>query len=149
MEIQNISFRNAEIEDREFILNANKEINVLSGLNDSTLELNIDKDMFEDKICKTILVEVDGVPVGFILYSYIYWANCGKGIYLSQAYVKQEYRKHGLLRKLLEQLEKEEKECKFITNLVGNENEIMMKSMEKLHFNSSDLITYYRKIEKY
>lgn len=29
-------FREANISDKEFILNANKEINILSGLNDST-----------------------------------------------------------------------------------------------------------------
>ncbi len=33
-----MNFREAEIKDKEFILNANKEINVLSGLNDSTFE---------------------------------------------------------------------------------------------------------------
>ena len=39
----NINFRNAELKDKEFILKANKEINVLSGLNDSTFDSNIDK----------------------------------------------------------------------------------------------------------
>ena len=83
-----MNFREAEIKDKEFILNANKEINVLSGLNDSTFEKRIDKDLFEDRICKSIIAEVGGNTVGMILYSYVYWANCGKGIYLSQAYVK-------------------------------------------------------------
>ena len=85
---------------------------------------------------------------GFVLYSYIYWANCGKGIYLSQAYVKSEYRKQGILKMLLQELEKREKECNFITNLVGAENEVMMKSLDKLNFKSSDLITYYRKTKE-
>ena len=52
-------FRNAELKDKEFILNANKEINILSGLNDSTFEKRIDKDLFEDKICKSIIAEID------------------------------------------------------------------------------------------
>lgn len=142
-----IKFRQAKPNDKEFILNANKEINVLSGLNDSTFDNNIDKDLFEDNICKAIIAEIDDYVVGFVLYSYIYWANCGKGIYLSQAYVKNEYRKQGILKMLLQELETKEKECKFITNLVGNENEVMMKSLNKLNFNSSDLITFYRKIK--
>lgn len=140
----NISFRNAKIEDKDFILNANKEINILSGLNDSTLDNNIDKDLFEDKICKVIIAEINNNVAGFILYSYIYWANRGKGIYLSQAYVKNEYRKQGILKMLLNELEEREKDCNFITNLVGNENEVMMKSLQKLNFKSSDLITYYK-----
>lgn len=143
-----INFRKAELKDKEFILNANKEINVLSGLNDSTFDNNIDKDLFEDNVCKVIIAEVENNVAGFVLYSYIYWANCGKGIYLSQAYVKSEYRKQGILKMLLQELESREKECNFITNLVGSENEVMMKSLNKLNFKSSDLITYYRKCER-
>lgn len=141
-----MNFREAELKDREFILNANREINILSGLNDSTFEKRIDKDLFEDKICKTIVAEIDGDIVGMILYSYIYWANCGKGIYLSQAYVKSEYRGQGIYKQLLRELETKEKECNFITDLVGPENEGMQIALEKLKFDSSDLITYYRMI---
>lgn len=144
----NIKFRNAELRDKGFILNANKEINILSGLNDSTFDKNIDKDLFEDKICKAIVAETDNNIAGFVLYSYIYWSNCGKGIYLSQAYVKSEYRKQGILKMLLQELEIKEKECNFITNLVGTENGVMMKSLNKLNFKSSDLITYYRKTKE-
>ena len=128
----NITFRDVELRDKEFILKANKEINDLSGLDDSTFDKNIDKDLFEDKTCKVIVAEIDNNIEGFVLYSYIYWANCGKGIYLSQAYVGSEYRK----------------QCNFITNLVGAENEVMMKSLNKLNFKSSDLITYYRKTKE-
>jgi len=143
-----INFRKAELKDKEFILNANKEINILSSLNDSTFDNNIDKDLFEDNACKVIIAEVDNNAVGFVLYSYIYWANCGRGIYLSQAYVKSEYRKQGVLKMLLQELEEKEIKCKFITNLVGNENEVMIRSLNKLNFKSSDLITYYRKTKE-
>jgi len=143
----NINFRDVEIKDKEFILNANKEINILSNLNDSTFDYNIDKDLFEDKICKVIIAEENSNSIGFVLYSYVYWANCGKGIYLSQVYVKEKYRNKGIFKMLLHELESKEKECKFITNLVGNENEIMLKSMNKIGFNSSDLITFYRMIK--
>ena len=102
-------FRDAELKDRDFILKANKEINVLTGLSDSTFESRIDKDLFEDKICKLIIAEIDGKIAGMILYSYIYWANCGKGIYLSQAYIKSEFRGQGVFKALLNELEKMKK----------------------------------------
>lgn len=143
-----MNFREAELRDREFILNANKEINILSSLNDSTFEKRIDKDLFKDKICKSIVAEIDGNIVGMILYSYIYWANCGKGIYLSQAYVKSEYRGQGIYKQLLKELETREEDCNFITDLVGRENEGMQVALEKMKFESSDLITYYRMIDK-
>lgn len=140
-------FREANKKDKEFLLNANKEINILSGLNDSTFEKNIDKDLFEEKICKSLIIEENGIIIGFLLYSYIYWANCGKGIYLSNAYVIEKYRKKGIFKMLLSKLEEKENDSNFITNLVGNENEVMMKSLHRLDFESSDLITYYKMIK--
>ena len=83
-----------------------------------------------------------------ILYSYVYWANCGKGIYLSQAYVKSEYRGKGIYRELLKELERKETDCNFITDLVGKDNVVMQNALERLDFKSSNLITYYRMIDK-
>jgi GNAT superfamily N-acetyltransferase len=143
-----MTFRNAELKDKEFILNAHKEINILSDLKDSTFENRIDKELFEDKICKIIIAELDDKRVGFVLYSYIYWANCGKGIYLSQAYVRSEYRGQGIFRKLLKELENCENDCNFITNLVGLENEGMKNTLNRLDFSTSDLTTYYRMIKR-
>ena len=74
--------------------------------------------------------------------------NCGRGIYLSQAYVKEKYRKKGILKLLLDELERKESNCNFITDFVGNENEVMKKSQDKLNFKASDLIIYYRMIKK-
>ena len=140
----NISFREASLQDKEFILNSNKEINILSGLNDSAFDNNIDKDLFADKICKVIIAEDNKNAIGFVLYSYIYWANCGKGIYLSQVYVKEVYRTKGIFKLLLNEIENREKDCRFITDYVGSENEVMLKSMAKLEFKSSDLKIFYR-----
>lgn len=144
----NIKFRDAELRDKDFILEANREINILSGLDDSTFDNNINKDLFEDKCCKVIIAEDENNSIGFVLYSYIYWANCGRGIYLSQVYVKDEYRKKGIFKMLLDELERREGNCNFITDYVGSENEVMLKSMEKLGFSSSDLMLFYRKINK-
>ena len=40
-----ISFKQPRLEDKEFILNVNKEINILSSLNDSTFYININKNI--------------------------------------------------------------------------------------------------------
>ena len=101
-------FREVIKEDKDFILNANRVINELSDLDDSTFEKRIDEDLFEKRICKSIVAEIDGSIVGFILYSYIYWANLGKGIYLSQTFVKEDYRGQGIHKQLLDELVKKE-----------------------------------------
>lgn len=65
-----------------------------------------------------------------LFYILISNGQIGKGIYLSQAYVKEEYRKNGRFKMLLNELELRESDCKFITNLVGRENQV--KNMKKL-----------------
>ena len=65
------TFREAKHKDKDFILNANREINILSGLQDSTFDKRIDKDLFEDKIFKSIVAEIDNNVVGVILYMFI------------------------------------------------------------------------------
>lgn len=141
-----ITFREAELKDKDFIINAHEEINNLSGLNDSSFKKRIDKDLFKDKIFKSIIAEINGNIVGMILYSYVYWANCGRGIYLSQAYVKSEYRGKGIYKQLIKELEKKEDECNFITGLIWPENKIMKITLEKMNFKTSELNTYYRMI---
>ena len=143
-----IIFREAEFKDREFILMAHKEINAISGLNDTSFQERIDKDLFEDKVFKSIIAEIDGNIAWMILYSYIYWANCGKWIYLSQAYVKSEYRNQGIYKKLLKELEIKECGCNFITDLIGLDNDWMQNVLKRMNFKSSDLITYYKIIRK-
>ena len=48
----------------------------------------------------------------------------------------------------LKELEKNEKDCNFITDLVGVENDVMKNTLNKLEFETSDLVTYYKMINK-
>lgn len=139
-----MKFRSPIKADRDYILKANEEINVLSGLDDSSFAKNIDNDLYKDHSCKAIIAEEDNHIIGFILYSYIYFANCGKGIYLSQAYVSEEYRGKGVYRSLLNELERTEPSCKFITDFVGKDNDVMQQTINKLGFKMSNLDIYYR-----
>ena len=63
----NVSFRDAQLDDKEFILEAHKEINQVSGLGESHFSENIDRDLFQNKICKVIIAEVNRECVGFLL----------------------------------------------------------------------------------
>ena len=53
--MNNIIFRDVDIKDKEFILKAHEEINNLSGLNNDDFKERIDKDLFEEKNCKSII----------------------------------------------------------------------------------------------
>jgi len=129
--LNELKFREAKKKDKEFILNANKEINISSSINNDTFKERIDKDLFEDKICKSIIAEFNDNVVWIILYSYNYRANLWKWIYISQAYVKNEYRGQGIYKSLINELKKIEPECKFFTWLIGPENEIIQIVLKK------------------
>ena len=79
------------------------------------------------------------------LYSKIYWANQGEGLYLSQVYVKPEYRKQGIFKMIINNILDNDSSIKFITCLVGNENEDMQASMNKTGWKTADLKSYYFK----
>lgn len=141
-----IIFREAEPKDKEFIIKAHEEINILSGINNNSFKERIDEDLFNNKICKSIIAEIDDKVVWMLLYSYTYWVNFWKWIYLSQAYVENEYRGQWIYKQLLKKLETKEYECNFITGLIWPENKIIKIALEKMKFKISDLNTYYRTI---
>ena len=62
--------------------------------------------------------------------------------------MKKEYRGNGIYKQLLNELENKESNTNFITDLVGPENEYMQIALEKMKYESSDLITYYKMIER-
>ncbi len=138
--------RPAKISDKNFILNSHNEVNDVSNLDYSCFAKNIDNDLFRQDLCKSLIMETNGNQIGYLLYSYVYWADYGRGIYLSNAYISKDYRGKGLFKSFLNELEKLEPTCKFITNMVGNENEAMIKVMDKLNFKSFNLLNYYKTI---
>lgn len=130
-------------EDRDFILHAHKEILKSSGLIQSDLEENIDKDILDEcEECKCLIVESDDKKVAMCLYSNIYWADSGNGIYLSQIYVEPEYRGKGIVQNLFAKVFEDEPDANFITLLVGKENACMQKVMHNINAKMHDLFTY-------
>lgn len=142
----NLKIVNASYEDKEFILKANEEVNIASGLNDSILKKNIDIDIFSSKNkCNCLIAKMMDINVGMCIYSRIYWANLGEGIYLSQIYVSPEYRKLGIFKEFIKEIRKKETNRAFITCLVGDENMAMQKSLDKTGWKTTELKTYYFK----
>ena len=137
---------NAKKEDKDFIIFANKEINIASGLKETFINENIDKDILCDNPkCECLIVRDNNEQVAMCLYSKIYWANQGQGVYLSQVYVKPEYRKQGIFKMIINNILDNDSSIKFITCLVGNENEDMQASMNKTGWKTADLKSYYFK----
>ena len=126
--------------DKEFILKGHKEILKVSGLTKSELEKNIEAD-FDSKVCRCLIAKSEGVVIAMCIYSDVYWADSGGGIYLSQIYVEPEYRGKGAVKQFLKHI-MEETKCNFITCLVGPENKCMQNVMDNLGADKENLIPY-------
>lgn len=142
--------RKARKEDKQFIVDANMKVNIVSGLKaESKLEVNFERDaLSKNPKIKCFVIEENKKLIGFFGYCYTYWLNKGQGVYLSNVYIDPEYRHRGILREVLEFIKTNEKDINFITGLVGNENPIMQNAFVKYGAEDIDMKTYYMKTEK-
>ena len=141
-----MNIRNATIEDKDFVVSSNDYVNQISGIKtQSQLSVNFEKDILSDNpkgFC--LIVEENKEQIAFCLYSYLYWANKGQGVYLSNVFVKPEHRKKGVLKEILSYI-KNLDNVNFITMLVGNENESMQKTLVGYGAEDIDMKTFYLK----
>ena len=138
--------RNATINDKDFVVSLNDEVNQISGINtQSQLSINYEKDILSEKPkAYCLIVEENKEQIAFALYSHVYWANKGQGVYISNVFVKPEHRKKGVLKKLLSHI-KNLDNVNFITMLVGNENVSMQKTIVNYGAEDIDMKTFYLK----
>lgn len=136
----------AEPSDKDFILHANREIDRVSDIALSALAKNIEKDVFEKKRAVCLLAKDDDRNIGMVLFSKVYWADRGQGIYVSQAFVEDEYRGHGVFKMLLEQASSFFPDTKFVTLLVAKGNEHMQDCVDGLHFEFEDMLSYVKNV---
>lgn len=146
--MKEIKVLKANKEHKEFIIHANKVINNVNDTEQTNrLELNIDKDYFCDNPkFQCLIAEIDGKPVGMILYSYFYWANDGEVLWISQMFIEKEYRKQGVFFKLIEELREENQDIKIVSCATGDENRRMQKILKYYGANEINLKFYYKKV---
>ena len=146
--MENIKVLNAEKKHKDFIIYANDIINnVNSTEKENNLTKNIDKDLYGNTpLFKCLIAEINDKPVGMILYSYMYWANDGQVIWISQMFVEEKYRKNGVFFKLIKQLKEDNREIHIMSCATGNENTRMQKIFKGFGVEEIDLKFYYKKI---
>ena len=142
-----MNIRNATLEDKDFVVSSNDYVNQVSGIKtQSQLSINFEKDILcENPKAFCLIVEENKEQIAFCLYSYVYWANKGQGVYLSNVFVKPEHRKKGILKEILSYI-KNLGNVNFITMLVGNENERMQKTIANYGAEDIDMKTFYLKL---
>lgn len=133
---------------KEFLIYANKVINNINETKQTNgLELNFDKDYFCEKPkFQCLVAETDNKPIGMILYSYVYWANDGEVLWISQMFIEEEYRKYGVFFKLINKLKEENKDIKLVSCATGDENKKMQKILKYYNAHEINLKFYYKKL---
>lgn len=137
----------ASKEHKEIIVYANKQINENNQTEQTThLEKVIDEDLYAtNPKFKCLIAEIDGKPVGMILYSYFYWANDGEVLWISQMYVEKESRKYGVFFRMIQKLKQENPDIHIASCATGNENKRMQKILNYYGAKEINLKFYYIK----
>ena len=144
-----IKIMHANKSHKEFLIYANKVIDEVNNMEQYTeFEKHIDDDYYCEKTkFKCLVAEVDGKPVGMILYSYFYWASDGQVLWISQMFIEENYRKYGIFFKLIRQLREENKNIKIASFGTGVENFRMQKIIKYYGGHEmSNLKFYYKEI---
>lgn len=137
-----VKIKNAKETDKQFILKANREIDECSYIKTSILSRNVDEDLFKKKKCVCLIAWFGSERVGMVLFSKVYWADRGEGIYISQVFVEKVWRGKGIFKKLMKSALLYYKNTNFITCLVAKKNKDMVDCMHKLDFEDEDMISY-------
>lgn len=136
------NIRKASETDKDFIVYANKEIDEESCIENSILKENIEKDLFQNERCVCLIVDAGEKRAGMALFSKVYWADRGEGVYISQIYVQPEFRKQGVMKRLLKAIFDYFPETHFVTCLVSRKNEKMLCCMNKMGFDDENMASF-------
>ncbi len=142
-----IEIKHANKEHRDFLINSNKTIDEVNNMDQYTeFEKNIDSDYYCDNPkFKCLVAEADDKPVGMILYSYFYWASDGQILWISQMYIKEEYRKYGIFFKLIKELREENKNINIVSFATGVDNFRMQKIIKYYNGHEMNNLKFYYK----
>lgn len=138
--------RQVRLEDKDFLIKANDVVNQASGITTpSKLGENFEKDFFgRNPKVYCVIAEEKGKQVGFMSYSYVYWTNRGRGLYISNIYIEPESRGNGIFGKFMNYIKKV-KGINFYTLIVGNENQKMKDILSHYGAEDLDMKAYYMK----
>ena len=139
MNKQNLSIRDAEKKDIDRIMELIYLKSEFDGCPESVEATpeKLEVDLFGEKsLAFVLLAEIDGYPVGFATYHFIYSTFLAKtGIWLDDLYVKAEYRNQKIGEGLIQHLYKiaQEKDCARIDWTVAKSNERGIKFYQRMN----------------
>lgn len=142
-----IEITRAGLCDRDFVLYANQEIDRVSFIAKSKLKDNVCEDVLQGDKAICLIAKCKGIYAGMIMFSKVYWADRGLGIYVSQVFVEKEFRKQSVFKQLLNCAKNFYKDVKFVTFLVSKKNSTMLKCAQKMDCEDEDMVCFAKNFE--
>lgn len=135
---KNIEIRAMIKDDIDFIVYANKEIHEASNQTTEIIKFKerLINDVLSDNPKAYVVVALDGnKPIGMALYSTIYFSDEGQVMWLSNIYVKNDYRNKKIAKLIIEYLKClcKEKGYYAICGAVENHNELSKAFFDSLN----------------
>lgn len=131
----NLTIRPGTIDDLPFIHQMVTELAIYEKEPEAvTATLDDYRRDFESDIFQTLVAEVDGKPVGMMLYFMMYSTWKGRMMYLDDFYIKPSHRRMGIGERLFEAFKdiSKQQDCKLIKWQVLDWNEPAIKFYEKV-----------------
>jgi GNAT superfamily N-acetyltransferase len=109
--LNNVKLRKAILGDEHAILGLIKELAEYEREPDAVINTaeQLSVDLFEDNICDSFVLALDGKIIGFALYYTSYSTWRGRCLYLEDFYIQPEYRRMGAGKMLFDRVVEEAK----------------------------------------
>lgn len=138
MENLNIKIRAMKNDDIDFVVVANKEVHDSSNQTGEIIQFKerLLSDILSDNPKAYVVVALyNNEPIGMALYSTIYFADEGQIMWLSNIFIKENYRNKKVASKIIDYLRDicKEKEYYAICGAVENDNEMSKKFFASLN----------------
>jgi len=138
MNLSNVKVRSMISDDINFIVSANKEVHEASNQTSEIIKFKerLTLDILSDNPKAYVMVALfNNEPIGMALYSTVYFADEGQIMWLSNIYVKKEFRNKKIANFLIENLKDICKERRYyaICGAVENGNELSKAFFDSLN----------------
>jgi len=141
-----IQISKAEIADMPFILSSVAEVNRKSGILKPpylTME-TLRKDVFCSNPATSINVAFyKDTPVGFVMYSPIYFTSLGRAIWVTQLFTQSQYRQQGIATQLLEYVKAQNPQANAFCWVTTSDNKDAQLAFDKMTTEKINGVAFY------
>lgn len=141
-----IHIKPAEAGDIPFILNSVAEVNRKSGLTKPAYltEETLKQDVFDGDAATSIIIAMDNnTPVGFSMFSPIYFTLVGHAVWVTQLFTHKDYRRQGIASMMLDYIKNTNTKANALCWITTQDNPDAQSIFNKITTSKNDNVAFY------